>query len=87
MDKKHVRIIAWVLFAIIVVPLLFLFGMWVFIPIIDLLPYDTDVIQRVFGIVTAFWVTVLFLPISKKYIKVILAIILFDFLLSGIIYY
>ena len=87
MDKKHVNIIAWILSFIIFVPLTFMCGMWVFIPIGELNIHNFDVLVRVLGIVAVFLVIVLFLPISKKYIKIILAIILFVFLLSGVFVY
>ena len=81
MTKKHVNIIAW----IILVPLTFMCGLWVFIPIGELNFPSFYILVRVLGIVTVFFVTVLFLPISKKYVKITLAIILFVFLLSGVV--
>jgi len=59
---------------------MFLLGLWVFMPIGDL---DFNILTRVISVVTVFLIIVLFLPISKKYVKVILAIILSAFWAGG----
>ncbi len=87
MKKKPVNINLLILLVIIAIPLAFLYGIWVFSIIDYFNPNDPTTFIRIFSIVAAFLITVLFLPISKKFIKVILAIILFTILLSGILLY
>ena len=84
MTSKQVKITSWIISFIILIPLTFKCGFWVFYPIVDLDNLNHDILKRVLGIVTIFLIIVLFLPISKKNVKFMLVIILFTFLVSGI---
>ncbi len=85
MTNKQVKIMAWIISVIILVPLTFMLGTWVFRPIGGVDHDDFGRLVRVLGIVTVFLIIVLFLPISKKYVKFTLAVVLFTFLVSGIV--
>ena len=84
MAKKHVNIIVWVLSLIILVPLAFITGKWVFILIMELPKNNFFVFGIVLGIVALFIVLIVFINIRIKYLKAMFIIILTTFILSGI---